>query len=88
MHELPFWFLLVGLFVPRLSLFVVWLGGGGPLLIGQPGAGLLWFFIARFYLVAIIYSVQGASGWFYIHLVVACLSFFIGCVKGVISVSS
>lgn len=73
-HGLPLWFLVFSLFLPRVSLAVAWLQGTltlfhlhgiVPLIIAAvlPRVLILW----------IIYTDQGLSLWFLIHLVAALL---------------
>jgi len=69
-HLLPFWFLVVSLFIPRIALLVAWLQqqltpfhltGIVPLL----GA----IFVPRILILVLIYQDQGLSAWFLIHAV-------------------
>ncbi len=71
-HGLPLWFLVLALFLPRLSLFIMWLGGGlaGLRVIPLVG-GLLWLFLPRLLVLLLIYAQQGIGLWFLVHLVVA-----------------
>lgn len=73
-HLLPFWFLVVSLFIPRIALLVAWLQqqlapfhltGIVPLL----GAIL----VPRILILVLIYQDQGISAWFLIHAVVLLL---------------
>lgn len=70
-HNLPLWFLLVALVLPRLAMAVMWLEG---LLVPfhlQPLIGILfWALLPRALVLYLIYLDQGVSGWFLIHLVV------------------
>lgn len=69
---LPFWFLVVSLFIPRIALFVMWLqhqfviAGLLPLL-----AAVL---VPRILILVLIYYAQGISGWFLIHLLALLLT--------------
>ena len=73
-HQLPFWFLVFALFLPRVSLAVAWLQG---VLIPFHLVGLIPLVIAillpRLLVLYLIYLDQGLSLWFVIHLVVAIL---------------
>jgi hypothetical protein len=71
-HGLPFWFLVLALFLPRLSLAIMWLGGGleGLRLIPLVGL-LLWAFLPRVLVLLLIYAQQGICLWFLIHLAAA-----------------
>ncbi len=73
-HQLPLWFLVFALFLPRIALIVAWFQGGLvpfhlhgiiPLLFG--------IFLPRVLIMFLIYVDQGLSLWFVIHLIVALL---------------
>ena len=73
-HQLPLWFLVFALFLPRIALLVAWFDGALmpfhlhgiiPLLFG--------IFLPRVLVLFLIYVDQGLSLWFLIHLVVAIL---------------
>jgi len=74
-HQLPFWFLVFALFLPRIALVVAWfqgvlipfhfLQGWVPLVVA--------ILIPRVLILYLIYVDQGFSLWFVIHLVVALL---------------
>ena len=73
-HQLPLWFLVFALFLPRIALIVAWFDGGlvpfhlhgvVPLLFG--------IFLPRILVLFLIFVDQGLSLWFIIHLVVALL---------------
>ena len=74
-HQLPFWFLVFALFLPRIALVVAWfqgvlipfhfLHGLVPLVVA--------ILIPRVLILYLIYVDQGLSLWFVIHLVVALL---------------
>lgn len=73
-HQLPLWFLVFALFLPRIALLVAWFDGALvpfhlhgiiPLLFG--------IFLPRVLVLFLIYVDQGLSLWFLIHLVVALL---------------
>jgi hypothetical protein len=67
-HVLPFWFLVISLFLPRISLLVMWLQhqftvvGLIPLL-----AAII---VPRVLILVLIYTDQGISGWFLLHAIV------------------
>ena len=70
MHDLPIWFLVFSIIVPRLALFVGWYHGwtfGVP----QPGAAFCWLLLPRVLTLMLIYTAQGFSPWFWIHLAIA-----------------
>ena len=74
LHHLPLWFLVFSLFLPRVALAIAWLQGilapfhlhgVVPLLIGV--------LLPRVLILFLIYTDQGLSLWFVIHLVAAVL---------------
>lgn len=73
-HQLPFWFLVFALFLPRISLVVAWFQG---VLIPFHLQGIIPLLFAillpRVLVLFLIYVDQGLSLWFLIHLVVALL---------------
>jgi hypothetical protein len=70
-HQLPFWFLVFSLFLPRVSLAVMWFQG---LLAPFHLVGWIPLVVAillpRALVLYLIYLDQGVSLWFLIHLVV------------------
>ena len=73
-HSLPLWFLVFSLFLPRIALAIAWLQGA---LVPFHLAGLVPLIIAillpRILILFLIYTDQGLSLWFIIHLVAALL---------------
>ena len=73
-HQLPIWFLVFALFLPRVSLAVAWIEG---LLVPFHLTGWIPLVFAillpRALVLYLIYLDQGVSLWFLIHLVVAVL---------------
>ena len=71
MHELPFWFLLFALFLPRIALFAAWVEGVlVPFhLVGWIPLALA-VVVPRLMILVLIYRDQGLSTWFLIHAVV------------------
>jgi hypothetical protein len=71
-HQLPFWFLVFALFLPRVSLAVAWFQG---LLVPFHLVGWIPLVFAivlpRALVLYMIYLDQGVSLWFLIHLVAA-----------------
>src|SRR5215469_4236866 len=71
-HQLPFWFLVFALFLPRVTLAVAWFEG---LLVPFHLHGWIPLVFAillpRALVLYLIYVDQGVSLWFLIHLVVA-----------------
>lgn len=72
-HVLPFWFLIVSLFIPRIALLVMWLQhqfqvtGLVPLL-----AAII---VPRILILVMIYGDQGVTGWFLVHAIVLVMAF-------------
>jgi len=73
-HQLPFWFLVFALFLPRVALAVAWLQG---VLVPFHLVGWIPLVFAillpRALVLYLIYLDQGISLWFVIHLVAALL---------------
>ena len=73
-HQLPFWFLVFALFLPRVSLAVAWFQG---VLVPFHLTGWIPLVFAillpRALVLYVIYLDQGVSLWFLIHLVAAVL---------------
>src|SRR5215472_12972297 len=73
-HQLPFWFLVFALFLPRVSLAVAWFQG---VLVPFHLVGWIPLVFAillpRVLVLYLIYVDQGISLWFLIHLGVAVL---------------
>ena len=69
MTTLPVWFLVLGLFLPRIALFSAYIGGGNfphmmSLWLSVPMAAL----IPRILILMAIATVMGICPWFWIHL--------------------
>lgn len=69
-HGIPFWFLVLSLFLPRLALFIGWIHMWS-FVIPQPWAGVVWLFLPRVLVLILIYAHLGLTLWFWIHLVTA-----------------
>ena len=73
-HALPLWFLVFSLFLPRVALAVAWLQG---VLAPFHLYGLVPLIIAvllpRVLILFLVYTDQGLSLWFLIHLIAAVL---------------
>ena len=71
-HSIPLWFLVLSLFVPRLSLFLAWLQHGMghyiPATVNLIGIAL-WLIIPRLLILYWIYTDQGIGLWFILHLI-------------------
>jgi hypothetical protein len=67
---LPFWFLVLSLFLPRISLLVLYLQGHtGNLFVINIVPTLIALLIPRILILFWIYTVQGLSVWFLIHAI-------------------
>jgi hypothetical protein len=69
-HILPLWFLVLSLFLPRLALFLTWLGGwvfGFIPLVNL----VLWALVPRVLVLILIAGTMGLGLWFWLHLLVA-----------------
>ncbi|MGI4755850.1 MAG: hypothetical protein ACRYGF_03265 [Janthinobacterium lividum] len=67
---LPFWFLVLSLFLPRISLLVMYLQDhpGGAFVINLVPL-LIAVLVPRLLILFLIYTAQGFSVWFLIHAV-------------------
>lgn len=73
-HQLPFWFLVFSLFLPRIALIVAYLQGAlVPFHLFGIVPLLVAIFLPRVLILYMIFVDQGFSLWFVIHLVVALL---------------
>ncbi|SNS21843.1 hypothetical protein SAMN05421770_10132 [Granulicella rosea] len=75
-HGLPLWFLVLSLFLPRVSLALAWFWGDLvrfhlSRLIAPIVAPLLWLLLPRVLVLLMIYRDMGVGFWFVVHLVVA-----------------
>jgi hypothetical protein len=71
-HAIPLWFLILSLFLPRLCIFIAWLEHGMghfiPAAVNLIGV-LAWLIVPRLLILFWIYTDQGISLWFIIHLI-------------------
>ncbi|MGC2621066.1 MAG: hypothetical protein WA414_18630 [Acidobacteriaceae bacterium] len=71
-HTIPLWFLVISLFLPRICIFVAWLqhsmGHYIPAVVGIIPI-ILWLLLPRVLILIWIYSDQGISLWFIIHII-------------------
>lgn len=75
-YEIGTAFLLISLFFPRFVLFFWWITNNLPFNTTPLwGDVLLSIFLPRVLICWWIHDIQGMSGWFWIHLVAAILSF-------------
>jgi hypothetical protein len=79
-HEIATWFLVLSLFLPRITLLIAYLAHGVPPntlpLLGDLALTVL---LPRALVVIYIYENMGAGPWFWIHLVVAIAVYVFGC---------
>ena len=71
-HGIPIWFLVLSLFLPRVSLFIGWIHMWW-FFVPQPFAAILWVFLPRVLVLIFIHAHHGFDVWFWIHLVTAIL---------------
>jgi hypothetical protein len=71
-HALPLWFLVFSLFLPRISLLMLWLESAtAPFHLHGIVPLVVAILLPRVLVLYLIYLDQGISLWFIIHLVVA-----------------
>jgi len=68
------WFLVMSLFLPRITLLIAWLSHGiPPNTVPFVAEVFMTIFIPRVLILIYIGTVMGLCPWFYIHLITACL---------------
>ncbi len=73
-HRLPLWFLVFSLFLPRIALALAWLQGVlAPFHLHGIVPLVIAVLLPRVLILFMIYTDQGFTLWFLIHLVVAVL---------------
>ncbi len=73
--ELPFWFLVLSLFLPRISMLVLYLQGHtGNVFVISLVPVLIAVLVPRILILFWIYTAQGLSLWFLIHAVALLLA--------------
>ncbi len=73
-HNLPLWFLVFSLFLPRVALAIAWLQGVlVPFHLGGIVPLVIAILLPRILILFLIYTDQGFSLWFLIHLLAALL---------------
>ena len=73
-HALPLWFLVFSLFLPRVAVAIAWLQGVlVPFHLGGIVPLVIAVLLPRVLILYLIYTDQGLSLWFLIHLVAALL---------------
>ena len=71
-HLLPFWFLVLALFLPRLAVGLMWLRNAlGPFHLDGLLPPIAWVILPRALVMYLIYLDRGIELWFFLHLVVA-----------------
>jgi hypothetical protein len=80
MHDIPLWFLLLGLIFPRLTLLFTWLCGhipynDVPLPLDALGALILPRFLIAYYIAT---DIGTASPWFWAYVIVGVITFLTG----------
>jgi len=77
MIDLPLWFLLGSIALPRACLFFAWYGDppfnqmDAGFVVGQPWSALLWVFLPRVLVMIVIQANLGFGLWFWIYFVAA-----------------
>jgi len=78
---LPIWFLVLGIFLPRIALIAIAIAGGFPhlmtLWLSVPMAAL----IPRILILIAIAIVMGLCPWFWIHLGMMCFIWLVSTLK-------
>jgi hypothetical protein len=76
--HIALWLLLAGLFLPRLALFLAWLGTGYPAnTLPDLLNFALWLFFPRFLMAFYIYIDMGPNNiWFWAYIVTGIAGFF------------
>lgn len=76
MNEIPIWFLLLSLILPRITLFIAWCSGEiPPNSIPWFGDFIMAIFIPRVLILIYIAGNMGMGPWFWIHLVFMAIAF-------------
>ncbi len=78
-HEIAVWFLVLSLFVPRITLLIAYLTHGIPVnnipFLGDLALAVI---LPRALVVIYIYENLGLSPWFWVHLIMAILVYVFG----------
>lgn len=76
-HVFPLWFLVVSLFLPRLSLLVWWWDHQSANVLAVPILPtIIALIVPRALILYMLYTDQGISGWFLIHAVAAVIAWY------------
>lgn len=77
-YDISTWFLVLGLFFPRLTLFIAWVSNGiPPNDIPFIGDFFLALFLSRVLMLIYIYGCMGLCVWFWVHLAVCIIAYTI-----------
>ena len=71
-HEIPFWFLVLSLFLPRISIAVAWFQHSMPHFIPATVGiipAIVALLIPRILILLWIYQDQGITMWFLLHVI-------------------
>ena len=77
-HAIPFWFLVLSLFLPRICIIVAWFQHSMPQFIPNPVGiipAIVALIIPRILILFWIYSDQGITIWFLIHALALLMAF-------------
>jgi hypothetical protein len=81
-HDIGIWFLLLSLFLPRITLFFWWVTGNLPYnttpFIADIACAIL---VPRVLILVYIYGCMGMNAWFWIHLVVLLIVWAFNCLR-------
>ncbi len=89
MTTLPIWFLVLSLFLPRIALIAAFFTDGAfPHLFTKWLSVPMAFFIPRVLVLIAIGTVMGICPWFWIHLIVTLIVWFLSCLNGMAKANS
>jgi len=88
--DIAIWFLVLALFLPRITLLIAWFNGGIPLNdIPFIGDFLLAVFLPRVLILIYIATNLGVSSpWFWIHFVVMLIVWMVRCIRSTVETSN
>lgn len=82
--EFGIWFLLLSLFVPRITIFFWWICGALPPHTTPFVANMFAsFFVPRILILVWIYGTMGFNAWFWIHLVALFIAWGCSILRGI-----
>jgi len=85
---LPIWFLVLGIFLPRIALLAIYIGGGFPHLMTLWLSVPMAFLIPRVLILIAIATVMGICPWFWIHLGAMCIVWFSSYLRGMAHITN